>query len=163
VIIREDLVEYSVLRKVKAKLPEYGYTLSPAVGADLLVRESFPTPEERTQELKITTLAFGFAVDDGGRPLELGSTLTEYKHTLTAWVFGTEPHLARQIANAIKHILRKDDDAIPLLNFEAEGEPQIDTLRVDKVQTTHQPNSSQRPWDQYVWTTSAVVCDSYYI
>lgn len=162
-ILREDLVEMSVLRKLKESLPEYDYIYPPADGANLLVKQTFPNPEERTKELTINTLAFGFNIDDGGRDVELGSTLTEYKHTLMCWVFGMEPRIALQIANSIKHILRKSDDAIPLLNFAEEEAPQIDVLRVDKVQVQHQANTSQRPWDQYVWTATAVVCDTYYI
>lgn len=162
-LLREDLVELSVLRKIKEALPDFDYILAPASGATLDVREAFPTPEERTKELEITTLAFGFNIDDGGRDVEMGSTLTEYKHTLVAWIFGTEPRFARQVAQSIKHIMRKADDAIPLLNFAEEGNPPIDVLRVDKVQVQHQANSSQRPWDQYVWTASSVVADTYYI
>jgi hypothetical protein len=162
-ILREDLVEMSVLRKLKEALPEYGYILSPEPKADLLVKEMFPTPEERTAELKINTLAFGFNIDDGGREAEMGSTLTEYKHTLVAWVFGMEPRIARQIANSVKHIMRRSDDAIPLLNFAAEGNPQIDVLRTDKCQVMHQGNNSQRPWDQYVWTATTVLTDTYYV
>jgi hypothetical protein len=162
-IIREDLVKLSVLRKLKESLPEYGYVYPPAAKANLLVRDAFPTPEERTAELVINTLAFGFNIDDGGREMELGSTLTEYKHTLVAWVFGMEYRIAEQVANSIKHIMRKSDDIVPLLNFAEEGDPQIDVLRIDKVQTQHQGNNSQRPWDQYVFTTSMVVCDAYYI
>jgi hypothetical protein len=162
-ILREDMVELSILRKIKQGLPAFGYILAPEAGATLEVKEAFPTPEERTKELTITTLAFGFNIDDGGREAELGSTLTEYRHTLMAWIFGLEPRFARQVAQSIKHILRDSDDSVPLLNFEEEGEPQIDTLRIDKVQVQHQANSSQRPWDQYVWTSTAVVCDTYLI
>lgn len=167
-ILREDNVEYSLLRKIREGLTEMGYQLSadptkPEPGDQLFVRESFPTPEERTRELTLTTLAFGFAIDDGGRSIELGSTLTEFKHTLTCWVFGTEPHLARQIANAVKHIMRHEDDTVELLNFEEDPPVQIDVLRVEKTQTQHQGNSSKRPWDQYVWTTSIVVSDAYYV
>jgi hypothetical protein len=161
-VLREDLMEYSVLRAVKVALPEYGYILTPEPNANLEVLPAFPTPEERARELTITTLAFGFNIDDGGREAELGSTLTEYKHTLMAWVFGMENSLARQVANSIKHILRHADDGIPLLDFNQEGEPQIDTLRVEKVQVAHQGNSSNRPWDQYLWSASAVITDTFY-
>lgn len=162
-LLREDLVELSILRKIKEGLPAFDYVLAPETGATLEVKEAFPTPEERTKELTITTLAFGFNIDDGGRDVELGSTLTEYRHTLMAWVFGLEPRFARQVAQSIKHILRDADDAVPLLNFAEEGNPQIDTLRIEKVQVAHQGNNSQRPWDQYVFTATSVVSDTYYI
>lgn len=167
-ILREDNVEYSMLRKIREGLAEMGYKIAadptkPGAEDQLVVRESFPTPEERTRELAITTLALGFSIDDGGRPVELGSTLTEFKHTVTCWVFGTDPHLARQIANAVKHVMRHADDIVELLNFEEEPAKQIDVLRIEKTQTQHQGNSSKRPWDQYVWTCSIVASDTYYV
>lgn len=162
-LLREDLVYYSILRKLKEELPEFGYVLAPEEKADLLVREAWPTPEERTKELTINTLALSLAVDDGGRDAELGSTLTEYRHTIEGVVFGLELSFAFQVAQAVKHILRESDDAIPLLDFSQEGDPQIDTLRIDKVQVKHLPNNAARPWDQYVYGVACVVTDTYYI
>lgn len=163
-ILREQLVEFSMLRAVKEglELPEYGFVIAPASGATVLVREAFPTPDERSEPLEITTVAFGFSVDDGGVPMELGSNLTKYRHTFTVWVFGTSMEFAKQVASSIKHILRTNDDLVPLYDFNQEGDPQIDALLIDRVQTEHQGNSSPRPWDQYVYTTSAVAEDTYY-
>lgn len=163
-ILREQLVEFSMLRAVKngLELPEFDFKVSPAEGATLLVREAFPTPDERAAPLDITTLAFGFSIDDGGKPAELGSNLTTYRHTFTIWVFGTELQLARQVASSIKHILLTSAHLVPLLDFNQDESPEIDVLIMDKVQTQHQPNSSPRPWDRYVYTTSVVVEDTYY-
>jgi len=166
-LLREELVEYSVLRAIRAGLPAYGYTLlladrSNLASANLEVREAFPTPEERSAELGITTLAFGFNVDDGGRLMELGSNLTEYTHTLTCWTFGLEPHFARRVAHTIKHIARGGNDSIPLLDFNQDGDPQIGVLPVEKVPVQHQVNSSARPWDRYVWTSAIVVQDVFF-
>lgn len=161
-ILREELVEYSVLRKIREGLPTYGFVLSPAEGANLTLREAFPTPEERLEALAITTVCFGFNIDDGGREMELGSTLTEYTHTLEVWTFATEPHFGRRVAHSLKHIVRKGGDLIPLLDFNQEGDPQIDAMIVHKAQVQHQANSSVRPWDQYVWTTAIAVQDTFY-
>ena len=165
-LLREELVEASVLRCVVAGLPSYGFTLQAEGFAgpapNLVVRETFPTPEERNGELEVCTLAFGFAVDDGGEPAEMGSTLTTYVHTLTCWVFGIEPRFARKVADSIKHIARVANDTIPLLDFDQDGDPQIDTMNVLKVQTQHQGNNSPRPWDLYVWTSAINVRDVAY-
>jgi hypothetical protein len=158
-ILREELVEFSLLQYIREGLPTYGIVLAPDEGATVVLREAFPTPEERTEELEMTTVAFGFNIDDGGRPMELGSNLTEYTHTLEVWTFATEPRFGRHVAHAIKHIVRTDDASIPLLDYNQEEDPQIDVLLVKKAQVQHQANSSERPWDRYLWSTSVVVQD----
>lgn len=158
-ILREELVEYSLLQKIREGLPTYGIVLAPAGGATVILREAFPTPEERQEELTMTTVAFGFNIDDGGRPVELGSNLTEYRHTLEVWTFATEPRFGRHVAHAIKHIVRTNEASIPLLDYNQAENPAIDVLLVEKAQVQHQANSSPRPWDRYVWSTSVVVAD----
>lgn len=161
-ILREQLVKFSLIQLITERLPDFGYVLTGA-GQNVEVRQSFPTPTERTEELKITTLAFGFDIDDGGVPAELGSTLTKYVHTLTAWVFATEPEFGEQVASSIKHIMRRADDAVPIYDYNQESNPQIDTDMIESVQTQHQANNSPRPWDQYVWTTAIKIQDYYYV
>lgn len=162
-LIREELVELSVLRAIRLGLPDYGYTINadPAQG-DVFVREAFPTPEERGAELKQNTLAFGFNIDDGGTPAEMGSTLTTYVHTLMCWTFALEPRFGRRLAHTIKHIARRHNDHVPLLDFNDDTEPQVDALIVLKTQVAHQVNQSPRPWDQFVWTTGISVRDADY-
>ena len=168
-LLREELMENSVLQKIREALPEYGLVLATQIdptiepgNANIHLRLAFPTPEERAEEMKITTVAFGFNIDDGGREMELGSTLTEYTHTLEVWTFATDPAIGRRVAHAIKHIARHGDDTIDLLDFGQKGNPQIDSLLVMKAQVQHVASNSARPWDQYLWTTSVVVMDSYY-
>ncbi|MDQ2876516.1 MAG: hypothetical protein M3Y33_17635 [Actinomycetota bacterium] len=162
-LIREELVELSVLRAITLGLPDYGYTINadPSLG-DVYVREAFPSPEERQAELKQNTLAFGFNIDDGGMPAEMGSTLTTYSHTLMCWTFALEPRFGRRLAHTIKHIARRNSDHIQLLDFNDPSEPQVDALIVLKTQVAHQLNQSPRPWDQYVWSTAIVVRDVAY-
>lgn len=160
-IIREELMEYSVLQRIREGLPDYGFTLS-GEGQDIDLREAFPTPQERGKELEMTTVAFGFSIDDGGKPAELGSSLTEYTHTVMVWTFGTAPAFARRCAHSIKHIMRGGDGTLPLLDFNQDGNPAIDNLLVLKAQVAHQVNNSSRPWDQYVFTTAINVQDIYF-
>jgi hypothetical protein len=162
-LIREELVELSVLRAIRSALPDYGYTLGtdPAV-ADVNVREAFPAPEERNGELVITTVAFGFNIDDGGDAAEMGSNLTKYVHTLICWTFALEPRFGRRLAHTIKNIARRNLDVLPLYDFNQNTEPQIDAMNVMKTQVRHEVNNSPRPWDQYVWTTAISVQDICY-
>jgi hypothetical protein len=166
-LIREELVELSVFRAVTAGLPDYGYVLVNGINntsgnGNVFVREAFPTPEERSQELTITTLAFGFNIDDGGEPAELGTNLTRYVHTLICWTFALEPRFGRRLAHTIKNIARRNLDLLPLYDFNQDPEVQIDTLNVMKTQVRHEVNNSPRPWDQYVWTTALAVQDFCY-
>lgn len=166
-ILREELVELSVMRAVTAGLPDYGYVLLALDGsnfssANVHFREAFPTPEERNGELKITTLAYGFNVDDGGKPMELGSNLTEYVHTLTVWTFALDPQFGKRLAATVKEIAWRNGGGLPLYDFGQVGDPQIDTMIVEKAQTKHEINNSPRPWDQYVWTTAINVADTYF-
>lgn len=165
-LIREELVEASVMRAITTGLPDYGYQLAsgndPTTG-DVYVREAFPTPEERAEELMVTTVAFGFSIDDGGEPAEMGSNLTRYVHTLVVWIFGMDGAFARRLAHTIKNIARRNLDVLPLYDFnQPEPAPVIDALNVMKVQTRHEVNNSPRPWDRYVWTTSIAVMDIAY-
>lgn len=163
-ILREENIEYSIMQKIEEGLPTYGLILTPEPNATVRVREAFPTPEERQEELTITTVAFGFNVDDGGKPAELGSNLTKYVHTMEVWIFATEARFGRHVAQAVKELARSGDASFPLLDFNEEGNPQIDTLLIPTqrgVKVQHQANSSERPWDRYVWTTTIQVEDYY--
>ncbi len=165
-LLREELVAYSVLQYLNENMGTYGFILATnktnppePEEANLRTRESFPSPEERLQELEITTLAFGFSNDDGGREAELGSTLTQYTHRLEIWTFATDPHLGYRCAHAIKHVVRHAGDSIPLRDYDTETNEVIDHLLVGKARVQHQANNSPRPWDQYVWTTVVEVTD----
>lgn len=174
-LLREELVEASVLRCITAGLPAYGVVLQtgPFAGPapNVVVREAFPTPDERESELTCTTLAFGFGHDDGGMAAEIGTTLTKYVHTLSCWVFALEPRFGRKVAYAMQHVCRVGQgnyglpDTITLLDFNADpvAPPQLDLLNVLSVQVEHQGNNSVRPWDRYVFSANVIVQDIYYV
>lgn len=171
-ILREELVEASVLRAITTELPTKAGVLIRANGyagppPHVVVREAFPTADERNSELLATTLAFGFSVDDGGEPGELGTTLTVFVHQLVCWVFGIEPRFARRVAYGIAHVARaypdQLPDTLPLYDFNQDGDPQVDDLIVLRTQVQHQGNNSPRPWDRYVWTTTIEVRDAAYM
>lgn len=147
-LTREDLVEESVQLYVTDRLASYDYD-----GSNVIVRDAFPTPDERSQELTTTTVAIAISFDDGGRSLELGSTFTLYTHTVECWVFATSPKFGRNLANVIKAIVRHEGE-IPLIDIGNPLKPQIDTLIIDRASSNRQFNSSPRPWDQNVWTTT---------
>lgn len=155
-ILREDMIQRSVREHAISRLPSWGYT----PGDNLVVRDSFPTADERVAELEQTTLAFGFHFDDGGTPSEMGSTLTLYVHTIELWIFALDPETGVNLANALKHIFRSDY-IVNLMNYEEDPPVAIDTMEADKVSVTRQIAPQPRPWDRFVWTTTVKLRDEY--
>jgi hypothetical protein len=156
-VTREDMIEQSVSDYVREELAARGYddTL-------IQVREAFPTQDERSSELTVSQLAIGFNFDDGGTPMELGSNLTMFVHTIELWVFGTEPGIGRNIAHVVRTILLAENYTVPLKDVSDAAEPVIDMLVVDKAAVNRQIAHDPRPWDMYVWTCTARVEDTYY-
>lgn len=158
-ITREDQVEQSVQDYVKAGLVTNGYDTSA-----VKVRDAFPTADERSRELTVTTVAVGFNFDDGGRHVELGSELLQRVYTIEFWVFGLSPAWGRNVANVVRAIL-ESTYTVPLKAIELSGQPVIDTLLVSDdrgVTVTRQLAREPRVWDRFVWTTMVKVEDMYF-
>lgn len=156
-IPREAMIEQSVKGWVRDALVARGYDETV-----VQVREAFPTLDERASELAVTQLAIGFNFDNGGRPIELGSDLTMFIHTIELWVFGTDPDTGHNIATTVRRILYSNDRLVPLLDIGQDGNPVIDQLIVDTAAVNRQIASNPRPWDRFVWTVTAKVEDTYY-
>lgn len=157
-ITREDKIHYSVLKYIRDSLVARGY--GPEV---VKVREAFPVPEERSQPLALTTVAIGFSFDDGGIPMELGSNLKRFMHTIEFWAFGTTPELGLNVAQVVRAFLL-DDYLVPLLDIGEAGQPVIDQLELEDeggVVVQRQIAGEPLQWDRYVWTTTARFIDYY--
>src|SRR6185295_10640168 len=102
-ITREDQIEQSVYDFLESNLRAKGYT-----EAKVTLREAFPTVNERSQALPVTTIAIGFNFDDGGRQAELGSDLLQRVYTIEFWVFGTTPTLGRNVAHIVRAIFEEN-------------------------------------------------------
>jgi hypothetical protein len=160
VITREDQVEQSVSDYVREQLVAFGYPED-----KVHVREAFPSPEERGKELTQTVVAVGFNFDDGGRRIEMGSTLTQRVYNIEFWTFGINQNYGRNVANVIRAILEGNDFLIPLKAIEQEGQPVIDKLIIQDfrgIQVQRQVAHEPRPWDRHVFTTTVKVEDTYF-
>lgn len=159
-ITREQQVAQSVQDFVREALVAAGY------GPSLVkIRDAFPTLEERSQPLTVTTVALGFNFDDGGRKIELGSDLTLRSYTITFWTFGLTGEQGENVATTIRAILEDSGYLIPLKDIGTAGQPVIDQLEIPDdrgIQVTRQAAVDPRPWDTYVWTTIVKVEDTYY-
>jgi hypothetical protein len=156
-VTREDKIEQSVQDYLRESLRalDYDETL-------VLVREAFPTLDERAEPLEITTVAITITFDDGGSYIEVGSDLTLRVYTVDAWTFGTDETIGRNVANVLKQILESNYGNIPLKDISQDPAPVIDQLMVDKVSVTRQQAEDPQAWDEFVWSTVAHVEDTYY-
>lgn len=159
-VTREQQIKQSTQDHVKEGLRAAGYD-----DALVAMRDSFPTPEERSQPLLQTTVALGFTFDNGGQKMELGSDLTRRVHTIEFWTFGTTPMLAENVAYGIRAILEDNNALIPLLKIEDPAKPVIDQLVIlddQGVSVDRQISRDPRPWDENVYTTRVKIEDVYY-
>jgi hypothetical protein len=154
-IPREQLIEQSVTDYVRdAIFGEYGYS---ADKVELV--ESFDFTQTR-ESLTKNIVALGFSFDDGGTQAELGSALTTRVHTIEFFAFGLTNTWARNLANAIKHVLERDG-RIPLRDYADPAKPIIDWLCTDNARASRQPIPDPEPWQEYVWTTYVQLEDTY--
>jgi len=157
-ITREDQIEQSVYDFLEGHLRAKGYTEQ-----KVKLREAFPTLNERSAPLTVTTIAVGFNFDDGGKQAEIGSDLIQRVYTIEFWVFGTTPTLGRNVAHMVRAIF-EENYLVPLKDIGVSGQPVIDQLALlDErgVQVERQIASEPRAWDQNVWTTTTKFEDYY--
>ena len=157
-ITREDQIEQSVYDHLQDRLVVKGYPPE-----KVKLREAFPTLNERSSPLTVTTVAIGFNFDDGGRQAEVGSDLIQRVYTIEFWVFGVTPTYGRNVAHMIRAIF-EEDYLVPLKDIGIAGAPVIDQLPLlDErgVQVERQISSEPRSWDMNVWTTTTRFEDYY--
>lgn len=158
-IPRETLIEQSVTDYLRDHLLAAGYD-----DTVVLVREAFPSVEERSSPLMTTTLAVGFSFDDGGRIAELGSDLTQRVYTTEFWTFGTSANMGQNIANTVKHVF-ESEGVVPLKDYSKPGAPPFDSLvLMDEkgVLVQRQISTDPLPWDLNVFTTTVKFEDYYF-
>lgn len=158
-ITREQQVEQSVQDYIRDSLVTLGYDETQVV-----LRDSFPSADERSKPLDVTTVAIGFNFDDGGRHMELGSDLTLRVYTIEFWTFGLTATWGRNVSHVMRAIIEQGDYLIPLKAIEQAGQPEIDKLIVQDergVSVTRQIAGDPRIWDRFVWTTTVKVEDTY--
>lgn len=157
-ITREDQIEQSIYDHLESSLRAKGYP-------EKLVklREAFPTYNERSTPLTVTTIAIGFNFDDGGRQAEVGSDLLQRIYTIEFWVFGTTPTLGRNVAHMVRAIF-EESYLVPIKDIGVAGQPVIDQLPLlDErgVQVERQIATEPRAWDSNVWTATTKWEDYY--
>jgi hypothetical protein len=106
-----------------------------------------------------TYIAVAYQFDDGGTPVELGSTLTAFLHTIDFLVLGHTPTWGRNVAHVVKAALWTDEGYIPLRNYEVAGTPIVGKLPIEEASTQREFTFEPRPWSAFAWTTRLRVTD----
>lgn len=154
-IPREQLIEQSVTDYVRTAIfTEFGYSPD-----KVELVESFDYNQIR-EGLTKNVVTLGFSFDDGGTQAELGSDLTTRVHTIEFFAFGLTNTWARNLAQVVKHVLERDQ-RIPLYDYSDAAKPLIDYLLPHAARAARQPIADPEPWEQYVWTTTVQLEDTY--
>lgn len=114
--------------------------------------------------LNKTFIAATFQFDDGGTPLELGGSLTQYLHTVDFHVVGQSAVWARNVAFLVKSIFLTDTGSIPLRDYNVASDPRpiIDYLPVVEASVEKDQTPDPRPWQRYAWVPRIRVTDETY-
>lgn len=156
-ITREDMIEQSVTDYIRhALFVERTYPSDQIELVEAFDEGRFSGPLDKNY------LAVGFNFDDGGRPLELGSTLVERVYTIEIWCIGRDGTSGRNLANAVRDSA-EEDGVIPLKDLRDPAQPIIDYLYVNPVTAARQPVPEPKPWQQFLWIVHIPVVDQYYL
>lgn len=153
-LTREDCIEQSIQDFVRAGLDSRGYT-------DYELREGFPYDQADQKALDHNLVALGFNFDDGGEAAECGSSLIFKRHTIEVWIFGKSLTWGRNLSHIITAILETETSTLPLYDYSTNSKPEMDRLVVDNVRAERQIHPDPAPWQQFVWTVTVRVEDTY--
>lgn len=160
-ITREDMVVQSIQDHLREHL--YGTYSYPENRVEIIEGYSSDLFDERFGDdaLSKTYVAVAFQFDNGGEPMELGSSLTAYLHTIDFFVFGHTPTWGRNVAQLVKGIFHTESGTIPLRDYSQPGlpKPVIDALIVEEASTERVNERDARPYQQNAWITRLRVTD----
>lgn len=157
-ITREQKVQASLITYLDDKLfNALGYPRGPVQ----LVEAFEPSQFEGDQALDANYVALGFSYDDGGKPMELGSTLISRTYTMEVWVMAQSPTIGLNLANAVRDEAEADM-TIPLLDIAVAGAPVIDQLIVGNCRAQRQPVPNPQPWQENLWIVHIPLTDEFF-
>jgi hypothetical protein len=160
-ISREDMIAQSLEARIRTGLfTDFNY---PTDRVELIDAFDGAFFEEKYGEngLDKTYVAAAYQFDNGGTPLELGSSLTQYLHTVDFFCFGHTPTWGRNVAHMVKAALLTETGSIPLYDWSVPTDPRpiIDYLPVEEVTTERIVVADASPWNEHAWTTRVRVLD----
>lgn len=154
-ITRQQSIGQSIQDFIRAALDDRQYPADQIEMHDAFEAGMFEGPLDKEH------IALGFSFDDGGRALEMGSTLREYTHRIEIFVIATTATRGENIAYAIREEMDKQG-RVALKDLSQPGAPIIDWLLLDPVAIQRQPIPDPEPWEKFVWTLTCPVIDIHY-
>lgn len=155
-VTREQSIEQSVQDFIADTLRARSYPID----TEIVMRDAFEQSEFSDAAIDHEYVALGYNFDDGGVPIEAGSNLRRYRHTIEVFVIATTAARGSNLAYAIRDSL-EGAERIPLKDAAQSGRPQIDVLLVDPVSAERQAIPDPDPWEEFVWLLRVPVLDEY--
>jgi hypothetical protein len=155
-VTREASVQQSVQDFIGDTLRAKGYPLD----TEIVMRDAFEQSEFSDGTIDHEYVALGYNFDDGGRPIEAGSNLRQYRHTIEVFVIATTAARGSNLAYAIRDAL-EGAERIPLKDVSQAGHPVIDVVLVDPVSAERQAIPDPDPWEEFVWLLRVPIIDEY--
>jgi hypothetical protein len=155
-VTREASVQQSVQDFIGDALRSRNYP----VDTEIIMRDAFEQREFDDAPIDHDYVALGYNFDDGGQPIEAGSNLRQYRHTIEVFVVATSAARGSNLAYAIRDAM-EGAVRIPLKDIAQATRPVIDVLIVDPVSTERQAIPDPAPWEQFVWLLRAPVIDEW--
>jgi hypothetical protein len=155
-VTREQSIQQSVQDFIGDTLRARSYPID----TEIVMRDAFESNEFEDRAIDHEYIALGYNFDDGGVPIEAGSNLRQYRHTIEVFVIATTATRGTNLAYAIRDAL-EGAERIPLKDVSLPAKPTIDWLLVDPVSTERQAIPDPDPWEQFVWLLRAPVLDEY--
>lgn len=156
-VTREQSIEQSVQDYIADGLRARNY---PMDDNTIEMLDAFEQRDFADGEIDREYVALGYNFDDGGKLLELGSNLRQYRHVIEVFVIGTTADRASNLAYAIRDIL-EGTTRIALKDVSDPAQPIIDYLLIDPVSAERQAIPDPDPWEEFVWLLRAPVLDEY--
>lgn len=158
-ITRETCVQISVRDFIVSKLASLGYTIGTGEG-NVEVLDGYPD-DNYDLDVDHTAVAIYFD-DDGGRRIELGSTLTERVYIFTFDVVSDNARSAKSVAHNIRRSL-DEEGRIPFIDYRLPGAVQVGVLSLGDIAVDQEVVDEPKPWQRNRWLVTTPVIDTFYV
>lgn len=153
-ITREDAITQSLQDHLRTQIfSVHGY---PADKVRLLDAFSVDLMDDQYPDgLNETLVAAAFQFDNGGTPVEIGSALRLFLHTVDFLVFGHTATWGRNVAALVKEAFFTEEGALPLLDYSINTSPRLilEWLPIDDPAMEREVASfDPRPWNAHAWS-----------
>lgn len=135
---------------------------------ELLDAFDYEWVQEHQTGLDKDYIASGFNFDDGGKGLEMGSSLRSRNYTMEVLAFATTPDRGENLNAHLTFLWEQDPMLLPLLDYrQAQSSdsypmyPEIDRLVVLDARGMRLAHPAPEPWQRNTWQVMVRLYDEY--